>query len=225
MAKKKAAKKRGKATLRPAKAGTDGKEAVASGAGGIADTVPHPTAGENPAFGQWVGEELSNADSQPSQPETGKRPPGRPPGTGKNQRAAAALNEFQAAGLDDTILAAVWKGVFQAAALIFESSAMLLSDQEAIALARPSCIIWGCYMPTMITPVQAAWSQLGMVLFGVIGTRADVIRQGWKRRAGKAAAAETATWRPVVTVAGESKPDIPTGNVKFTPAKGAEGSA
>lgn len=217
-------KRRKKTTGRAARQRSD-KEVTAGGAGTAngQDTVPYPTAGENPAFQQWLDDELQGSQADSGQAETGKRPPGRPPGTGKNQRAAKALNEYQAAGLDETIMAAVWKGVFQAAALGLQSDAMLLTDTEALALARPSCVLWGYYMPAAISPTQAAWSQLGMVLFGVIGIRADAIRQGVKRRQAKPP--EPAA--PGIPAAGDAKPDIPTTKVHFKPAKptGADGSA
>ncbi|MDD3444192.1 MAG: hypothetical protein PHS60_02175 [Zavarzinia sp.] len=169
-----------------------------------------------------IGADVPNQGADvKDQGESGKPALGRPPGTGKHQKAAKALNEFQAAGIDETIMASVFKGVFQGAAFALDEKAINLSDAEANAFARPACVLWGYYMPSQVTPVQAAWSQLAMVTVGVFGARSAAISRGWsKRRTAKEAPAEARAGGPAPSPA-VPKSEIPTpGKVKFTPEKG-----
>lgn len=195
-----------------------------------ADTItPYPSVGDNPEFADRIGKEVDRERGIADQGESSGpgRPVGRPPGTGKHQKAAAALNEYQAAGMDEQVMAAVWRGVFEAAALLLQRDGLKIKDAEATALARPSCVLWGYYMPTKVTPEHAAWAQLGMALFGIVGSRVDVIRSGLRDRAGARPAKPDGTGRdiPEAGVSFRAKSDrtgkdIPEAEVTFRP-KGA----
>jgi hypothetical protein len=130
-----------------------------------------------------------------------------------------------AAGLDATIFASVWRGLFNSASIFLDEKALQLTDGEAIALAKPSAVLWSYYMPSQVTPVQAAWSQLGMVLFGVVGTRTAAIERGWKARQKKAAAGKPKEQKPAEKVApppGPAGPDKPAGTVGIPSEKDVE---
>ncbi len=210
----------------------DRRVSVAAGPGnqggglkdGPSETTAYPRVGDNPAFADFVRGEIGagtgpNQGADVTDQAEAKKPAlGRPPGTGKHQKAAKALNEFQAAGIDETIMASVFKGVFQAAAFALDEKAINLSDAEANAFARPACILWGYYMPNQVTPVQAAWSQLAMVTVGVMGARSAAISRGWsKRRTAGKVSGEARAGGPMPTPA-VPQSEIPTpGKVKFTP--------
>lgn len=167
------------------------------------ETTPYPSVGDNPEFADLVEKESAREKArvadQSESPGPG-RPVGRPPGTGKHQKAAQALNEYQASGMDEQVIAAVWRGVFEATALLLQSDAMKINDAEATALARPSVVLWGYYMPAKLTPEQAAWSQLGLALFGILGARTDAIRQGVRDRRATARPATPRKATPGVSV-------------------------
>ena len=201
------------------------------------ETTPYPSVGDNPAFADFVRGEIGDgavdpgalgADVTDRGESKGKAGPGRPPGTGKHQKAAKALNEFQAAGIDETIMASVFKGAFQAVAFMLDEKTLNLSSAEAEAFARPACVLWGYYMPNTISPVQAAWSQMAMVAVGVIGARSEALSRGIRKRTGRMghrgqSAAKDAPSSVPTTPASpiEASGGIPdAGPVKFTPAKG-----
>ena len=196
------------------------------------ETTPYPSVGDNPAFADFVRSEIGAGKVDPGalgadvpdESESPKKPgPGRPPGTGKHQKAAKALNEFQAAGIDETIMASVFKGAFQALAFALDEKGLNLSAAEADAFARPACVLWGYYMPTTISPVQAAWSQMAMVAVGVVGARSEALSRGWRKRARRNAQPPAKDAPAVAPAAGpiETAGGIPeSGPVKFTPAKG-----
>jgi len=230
MAAKKTTKKSAKNTARVRSTRSGRSKGSSQGGGGkdaaSVETTPYPSVGDNPEFSQFVRGELDCEASQsrgdvPDQDESQPKPAlGRPPGTGKHQKAAKALNEFQAAGIDETIMASVFKGAFQALAFTLGEPKINLSGQEAEAFARPACVLWGYYMPEAVSPVQAAWSQLAMVAVGVIGARTDALSRGWKKRRD---AKETPAPKPAAATPAPAvvKSEIPTpGKVKFTPAKG-----
>ncbi len=201
------------------------------------ETTPYPSVGDNPAFADFVRGEIGAGAVDPgalgadvpgvSESKGKKAGPGRPPGTGKHQKAAQALNEFQAAGIDETIMAAVFKGGFQALAFFLDEKSLNLTGAEADAFARPACVLWGYYMPTAISPVQAAWSQMAMVALGVVGARSDAISRGLRKRVGRRErpAAKDAPSSAVPSVPIAAAGGIPdAGPVKFTPAKAPEGA-
>jgi len=202
---------------------------TAAGTGGTdaAEVTPYPSVGDNPEFAELAANEAKRERTrvaEQGEPPGPGRPVGRPPGTGKHQKAAAALNEYQASGLDEQVIAAVWRGVFEAAALLLRSDALKINDAEATALARPSGVLWGYYMPSKLTPEQAAWSQLGLALFGIIGARAEAIRQGIEKR--RAATRPTPTRTPAAggpARPGAAKPtdgDLPQAEVTNFKPKG-----
>lgn len=199
------------------------------------ETTPYPSVGDNPAFADFVRGEIGPDDVEsvalgadvPGEGESKRKPgPGRPPGTGKHQRAARALNEFQAAGIDETIMASVFKGAFQALAFALDEKGLNLSAAEADAFARPACVLWGYYMPNTISPVQAAWSQMAMVALGVFGARSEALSRGWRKRTGLKARSGISAPAPIAPAIPpiQQSGGIPdAGPVKFTPAKAPEG--
>jgi len=127
--------------------------------------VPYPRAGDNPAFTEALQDELGAATAAPaSDTANAKRGPGRPPGTGKNQRAAKLLNEQQVSGLDESVVVDMWKLPFELIAMSRNLPAWKLSDREAVALAKPSVTLLHHYAPGKVDPIQLAWYQLGGTL-------------------------------------------------------------
>jgi len=166
---KKATKKVKKKTTKPKTRRTAGPRDGRSASD--RDVTPYPTAGDNPAFAAALKEELEAERQRSGAADEAKRGPGRPPGTGKHQVAARALNEQQISGLDQQIVCDMWKLPFELLAMSQKIEAWKLSDKETVALAKPTMTLLHHYAPGKLDPIQLAWYQLAGTLATLTVTR------------------------------------------------------